>query len=64
MTINIQRDPPPANAFAYRINDACKMAGFGRTKLYQLANEGRLALIRVDGRTLVEGDSLRHLLAA
>jgi hypothetical protein len=38
------------------------MGGPGRTKTYALAAEGKLRLVRVAGRTLVDGDSLRALL--
>ena len=55
---------PLANALAYRIPDACRMVGIGKTKLYELAKHGRLRLIHVDGRTLVCGDALRALLGS
>ena len=54
--------PPPVNAFAFRINDACRMGGFGRTMAYELVKQGRLKLLRVGGRSLICGDSLRALL--
>ncbi len=38
------------------------MGGPGRTKIYELAKKGHLKLVRIDGRTLIEGDSLRNLL--
>jgi hypothetical protein len=38
------------------------MGGPGRTKIYDLAKSGELKLIRVAGRTMVDGDSLRTLL--
>ncbi len=47
---------------AYRINDASRALGVGRTKLYELAAQGRLKLVRIGGRTLVPADSLRRLL--
>jgi hypothetical protein len=56
------RPDPSPHAFAYTIEDAQAMGGPGRTKLYQLAKSGRLKLIHVGGRTLVDGDSLRALL--
>jgi hypothetical protein len=56
------RAEPSRNAFAYTIQDAQKMGGPGKTKMYELAKEGRLNLVHVDGRTLVSGDSLRALL--
>lgn len=56
------RAEPSRNAFAYTIEDAQKMGGPGKSKMYELAKNGRLKLIHVDGRTLVGGDSLRALL--
>lgn len=53
---------PPANAFAFRIDGAYRMGGFGRTMAYELANRGELKLLRVGGRSLICGDSLRALL--
>ncbi len=47
---------------SYRINDACTASGLGRTTLYKLAGEGRLRLIKIGGRTLVEASSLRSLI--
>jgi hypothetical protein len=38
------------------------MGGPGRTKVYELAAAGKLRLIRIDGMTRVDGDSLRTLL--
>lgn len=57
-----ERPPPLAHALAYRIDEVAQMGGPGRTKTYQLASEGKLKLVRVAGRTLVDGDSLRALL--
>jgi excisionase family DNA binding protein len=56
-----EQPAPLPNAFAYRVNDACRMVGIGRTKLYALAKKGKLKLLRIGGRTLVCGDSLRSL---
>lgn len=47
---------------AYRIDDASHIVGLGRTTLYKLANEGKLRLIKVAGRTLVDAASLRALI--
>jgi hypothetical protein len=54
---------PLPEAFAYTVPDACRMGGFGRTLLYKLAKNGRLRLLKVGGRTLVCGNSLRGLIA-
>jgi hypothetical protein len=53
---------PAQNAFAFTIEDAQAMGAPGRTTIYALAKVGRLKFIRVDGRTLITGDSLRVLL--
>ncbi|MGH6986764.1 MAG: hypothetical protein ACRED9_08005 [Caulobacteraceae bacterium] len=57
-----ERPAPLPHALAYRIDEVQQMGGPGRTTTYRLAAEGKLVLIRVAGRTLVEGDSLRALL--
>ena len=54
--------PPMPNQLAYRIPEVRRMGGPGKTKLYELARQGKLRLVRVGGRTLVDGDSLRTLL--
>lgn len=53
---------PLPNALAYRVDEVPLMGGPRRTKLYELAAAGKVKLIRVAGRTLVDGDSLRALL--
>jgi hypothetical protein len=57
-----ERPEPLPNALAFRVDEVPRMGGPGRTKLYELAASGKLKLIRVHGRTLVCGDSLRALL--
>jgi hypothetical protein len=47
---------------AYRVNDASRVSGLGRTTLYKLHAEGKLAMIRVAGRTLIPADSLKALI--
>jgi hypothetical protein len=59
---NLNQANPSPSAFAYRVNEVKLMGGPGRTKVYELAKKGDLKLIRIDGRTVVEGDSLRKLL--
>jgi hypothetical protein len=56
------RVAPHPMALSYTIDDAQTMCGLGRTTLYKLAQQGQLRLVRVYGRTLVCGDSLRALL--
>jgi hypothetical protein len=57
-----ERATPLPNALGYTVDDACRMGGFGRTTAYALRNEGKLTFIKVAGRTIVVGDSLRALL--
>jgi hypothetical protein len=58
------RAAPSPDAIAFTIRDAQSLGAPGRTKIYALAKEGRLTLRRIDGRTLIDGDSLRQLLKA
>ena len=61
----IRRRPMPSeNAFAYTLRDAQIMGAPGRTKIYELAKSGRLELLKIDGQTLIKGNSLRALLGA
>ena len=53
---------PDPNALAFRIKESKKLGGPCPTKVYELAKKGHLKLIRIDGRTLIEGDSFRSLL--
>ncbi len=50
-------------ALAYRIPDACRVLGLGRTRLYALIAEGKIEARRCGGRTLIPADSLRAFLA-
>jgi excisionase family DNA binding protein len=36
------------------INTACDILGFGRSKLYELAGEGSIRIVKVGGRSLVD----------
>jgi hypothetical protein len=58
------RAAPSPDAFAFTIRDAQSLGAPGRTKIYALAKAGRLTLRKIDGRTLIDGDSLRQLLKA
>ena len=49
---------------AYRIPDACHVLGLGKTSIYELMKLGKLKAIRVAGRTLIEANSARELIAA
>ena len=56
------RAAPDPMAHAFTIPDAQAMGAPGRTKIYELAKSGSLKLLKVAGRTLVDGASLRALL--
>ena len=57
-----QRAQPHPLAYAFTIPDAQSMGAPGRTKLYELAKNGKLKMLSVGGRTMVDGNSLRALL--
>ncbi|MFY0610771.1 MAG: helix-turn-helix domain-containing protein [Hyphomicrobiaceae bacterium] len=58
-----QDNHSPPVPMAYRIADASRVCGLGRTKIYELIGNGQLKAIRVGGRRLIPADSLRALLA-
>jgi len=43
------------------IGGASRATGLGRTKLYELINEGKLKTVKIGRRTLVKTDSIRAL---
>lgn len=49
---------------AYRVNDAAKMIGISRSKLYGLARKRKLIILKLDGRSVVPSDSLKNYLAS
>ena len=57
-----QRGETP-EPLAYSIDDACRVSSIGKTRLYQLMNEGRLASTLVGKRRLIPADALRRLIA-
>ena len=52
---------PAADPLAYTLNDATAACGLSRSTLYRHAKAGRLRLVKVGGRTLVDAASLRAL---
>jgi excisionase family DNA binding protein len=58
-----QRDPTSA-PLTHTLNDAAHVTGLSRSTLYRHAAAGRLRLVKVGGRTLVDAASLRALLGA
>jgi excisionase family DNA binding protein len=51
--------PPP---LAYRIDDAVRASGLGRSTIYKLLTSGRLRSVRVAGRRLIPAEALLDLL--
>lgn len=43
------------------VNDACKVLGLGRSKIYDLIAKGRLETLKIDKRTLIKTASIRAL---
>ena len=48
---------------AYRIGDACRVSGIGRTRLYALIAEGKIEARACGRRTLIPAESLKRYLA-
>ncbi len=48
---------------AFTVSEASQAIGVGRSLIYRLIAQKRLAAIKVDGRTLVPASSLRQLIA-
>lgn len=55
---------PILKPIAVSILEACRISGLGRTSIYELIREGRLASLTLKGRRLVLVASLEALLAA
>ncbi|MEG3151039.1 helix-turn-helix domain-containing protein [Sphingomonas sp. ZT3P38] len=47
-----------------RIKDACRITGIGRSKLYELIEQGEIEIIKVGSMTLIPVDGLRAFLEA
>lgn len=45
-----------------RINDFCRLYGLGRTKTYDLINQGVLRRVKVGGRSLITWESAQALI--
>lgn len=46
-----------------RIREACRITGIGRSKLYELINDGEIEIIKVGAMTLVPVAGLRAFVA-
>jgi excisionase family DNA binding protein len=47
---------------AYQVNDAVRVSGISRSKLYELMASGALPYVQLDGRRLIRRDALLLLL--
>lgn len=57
-----RRPPPRTDAFAFTILESQQLGGPSRSQVYRLFASGHLRRVKVAGRTLICGDSLRKLL--
>jgi excisionase family DNA binding protein len=53
---------PVNERLAVSLREACQIIGIGRTRLYELINNGELESIRLGGRRLVKIEALRELI--
>ena len=56
-------DADPHKPLTVRIREACRMTGIGRSKFYELIQEGEIEVIKVGGMTLVPVAELESFLA-
>jgi len=48
---------------AYQINPFCRAIGIGRSKFYDLMNEGKIRTVMIGGRRVVPATEAERLLA-
>ena len=53
--------PQPAEPICVRVNDAARMIGVGRTKLYELISSGELDKVKIGKATRITIASLHRL---
>lgn len=54
---HLNRQPP---ALAYSVPDTCRVAGIGRTKVYELVAAGQLRAVKIGAKTLILADSIQE----
>jgi excisionase family DNA binding protein len=59
---NTGGQPRNSDPLAYRLDHASAVSGLSRSTLYRHAQSGRLKMLKVGGRRLVDAESLRQLL--
>jgi excisionase family DNA binding protein len=55
------KPPPPVEPICVKVNDAARMIGIGRTKLYELIASGELEAIKLGKSTRIMTASLHQL---
>ena len=53
--------PPPVEPICVKVNDAARMIGVGRTKLYELIALGEIEAIKLGKSTRITTASLKRL---
>jgi excisionase family DNA binding protein len=53
----------PNQPLAYRVNEFCSVVGLGRTTVYALIADGKLATIKIGNRRLIPHEAAVALLA-
>lgn len=59
----MRRMAPQVAPITVRIPEACRMIGIGRSKMYELIQEGRIETVKLGTSTLVVVESLVTLVA-
>ncbi len=54
--------PPPVEPICVKVNDAARMIGVGRTKLYELIASGEIEAIKLGKSTRITTASLYELI--
>jgi len=57
-------DKDSTRRLTVRIREACHMTGIGRSKLYELIQEGEIEVIKIGAMTLVPVASLEAFIAS
>ena len=53
--------PPPVEPICVKVNDAARMIGVGRTKLYELIASGEIEVVKLGKSTRITTASLHEL---
>jgi excisionase family DNA binding protein len=53
----------PHEPLAYRVNEFCQVVGLGRTMVYGLISDGKLATIKIGNRRLIPREAALALIA-